>query len=884
VSVGHATGISEEILEDLEGRRQWVVWQEEEIPGRDKPTKVLYSPRKALEGKRVKADSTDPATWADYQDAMRAHTVGGYDGVGFVFSPEDPFAGVDLDDCRDPETGELDAWAEEIVAELDSYTEISPSGKGVHIIVRGKLPPGRRGWGDGHGLYDAGRYFTMTGKRLSSTPATINKRQRELFRLHRRLFGTPKTSERPNGRHGRVGEEAVAGDDQELIERALRATNGEKFRLLWTGEWEAAGYSSHSEADLAFCSMVGFWTGPDEARIDRLLRESGLYRDKWERGDYRERTIRAALARAEFYRPTGSATTHPRTPAEEEPATGAGEDPPSPNGRGTGEAFGRFNLTDLGNSERFVADHGEDVRYCYPWGKWLVWSGARWERDDSGKAHKLAKETVRGIYREAADAEDEGRRKELAKHATRSEAEAKIRAMLELAKSELPVSPEELDANPMLLNTENGTVDLRFGALREHRREDLITKIAPVPFDPDAAAPAWEGFLERVLPSEDLREFVRRASGYSATGDTSEQVMFINHGAGNNGKSTFQEALAAALGDYSMRAPTEMLMAKRSGGVPNDVARLKGARFVTASETEEGRRLAESLVKDLTGQDTISARFMRAEFFDFRPTHKLWLSTNHKPEIRGTDNAIWRRIRLVPWAVTVPPAERDRKLPNRLRRELPGILAWIVRGCMEWHRTGLRVPDEVRRATGEYRAEMDVLAGFLEECCVVRERERSYSRELYAAYKRWSEDSGERPESQKRLAGRLSERGFLNDRDSRTGRMMWFGLSLKDEWRPNAEGSLNLSNAQFAGNSEASEGSEPKNDISARKNTSRGIMSYKGSEGSEGSADEELEGPERNPGNSQTHPAPVEEAYEPSEEEWAEFRDLFDTEDGGGAE
>jgi putative DNA primase/helicase len=275
--------------------------------------------------------------------------------------------------------------------------------------------------------------------------------------------------------------------------------------------------------------------------------------------------------------------------------------------------------------------------------------------------------------------------------------------------------------------------------------------------------------------------------------------------------------------------------------VPNDIARLKGARFVSASETEEGRRLAESLVKDLTGQDTISARFMRAEFFDFRPTHKLWLSTNHKPEIRGTDNAIWRRIRLVPWTVAIPPAERDRKLPERLRSELPGILSWIVRGCLEWHRVGLRAPDEVRRATIEYRAEMDVLAGFLEECCVVDERGRSYSRELYAAYKRWSEDSGERPESQKRLAGRLSERGFLNDRDSRTGRKMWSGLSLKDEWRARTEGSLNLPNTGFAGDFEGTEGSEPKNNINARENTSRGVISKKGSDPSEGSAAEDFE-------------------------------------------
>jgi putative DNA primase/helicase len=509
------------------------------------------------------------------------------------------------------------------------------------------------------------------------------------------------------------------------------------------------------------------------------------------------------------------------------------------NGNGRLQPPTRFNLTDLGNAERFIEHHGDDVRYCYPWGKWLVWTGIRWERDEAGKVHKRAKDTVRSIYGEAAAAEDEDRRKALAKHATASEAESKIRAMVELAKSEVPVSPDELDAQPWLLNALNGTVDLRTGALREHRREDLLTKMAGTEYSPDASALEWEAFLERVLPSEELRSFVQRGSGYSAAGDTSEQCMFINHGAGNNGKSTFQEAFGEALGDYAMRTPTEMLMAKRGGGVPNDVARLKGSRFVTASETEEGRRLAESLIKDLTGQDTISARFMRGEFFDFKPTHKLWLSTNHKPEIRGTDNAIWRRIRLIPWDVTVPPAERDRKLPEKLRAELPGILAWCVRGCLEWQRAGLNPPEEVRQATREYRAEMDVLAAFVADCCERGSDHKAYAGELWKAWQRWCEETGEQAGTQKRFGGRLSERGFLNHRDSRTGRKVWSGVSLRTDWQARAEVSLNHTTTLFAGKTHQTEPSEPKNNISAEEKGSRGVMCKKGSEGSEGSVESE---------------------------------------------
>ena len=440
----------------------------------------------------------------------------------------------------------------------------------------------------------------------------------------------------------------------------------------------------------------------------------------------------------------------------------------------------RFNLTDLGNAARLVHRHGRNLRYCWLWRKWLVWDGQRWVKDDSGEVYRLAKHTVATIYQQAAAAPDDETRKALAKHAMRSEAGTRIKEMVDLARSDVPVMPGELDASPDLLNTESGTIDLRTGELREHRREDLITKIAPVDYDPEAVAPAWEAFLERVLPGEELRAFVQRAVGYSATGDTSEQCMFINHGGGANGKSTFQEALSAALGDYAMRTPTEMLLARRSDGVPNDVARLKGARFVSASETEEGRRLAESRIKDLTGQDTITARFMKAEWFDFAPTHKLWLSTNHKPEIRGTDAAIWRRIRLVPWAVTIPPAEQDKKLPIALRHELAGILAWVVRGCLQWRREGLQAPDEVRKATGEYRAEMDVLAGFLVECCELDTGHWEYAKDLYECYKRWCDENGERPEPQRKFGGRLGERGFQRDRGGSRGAGIWRGVRLTE--------------------------------------------------------------------------------------------------------
>jgi putative DNA primase/helicase len=556
----------------------------------------------------------------------------------------------------------------------------------------------------------------------------------------------------PNTNGGR----STAEPPVELMPEALKVWRGEKPKAKHTGEIDRSG------------SLV---------KVGRILYDAGATRS----------ALVAALAERDealgWRKYTGRADADIRYHeiVDELERNGRnGRVDIDGNGRGTTHPAGGYNLTDLGNARRLVHRHGRNLRYCWLWRKWLVWDGKRWVKDDTGEVYRLAKETVSSIYQEAAAAPNDEARKELGKHATRSEAGARIKEMVDLARSDVPVMPDELDASPGLLNTESGTIDLRTGELREHRREDLMTKIAPTKYRPDAAAPTWEAFLERVLPGEDLRAFVQRAVGYSATGDTSEQCIFINHGGGANGKSTFQEAIAAALGDYAMRAPTEMLLAKRSDGVPNDVARLKGARFVSASETEEGRRLAESRIKDLTGQDTITARFMKAEWFDFAPTHKLWLSTNHKPEIRGTDAAIWRRIRLVPWAVTIPPAEQDKKLPIALRHELAGILAWVVRGCLLWRREGLQAPDEVRKATGEYRAEMDVLAGFLVECCELDTGHWEYAKDLYECYKRWCDENGERPEPQRKFGGRLGERGFQRDRGGSRGAGIWRGVRLTE--------------------------------------------------------------------------------------------------------
>jgi len=448
----------------------------------------------------------------------------------------------------------------------------------------------------------------------------------------------------------------------------------------------------------------------------------------------------------------------------------------------------RYPLTDTGNAERLVARHGEDLRYVHLWGKWLVWDGRRWAIDETGEIERRAKATVRTIPAEAEGIVERDLYAATLKWAVTSESEARQRAMIRLAQSEVGIAipPTVLDTDPWRLSLENGTLDLRTGDLRPHDRSDLITRAVPIEWQPDAECPTFLTFLERITrdpdgkPRPELMTFLQRAMGYSLTGLTTERVLFILYGTGRNGKSTLLDVVRGLLGDYAMRVPTETLMARRGESIPNDIARLKGARFVFANETDDGRRLSEALIKDITGGDTISARFMRGEWFDFKPEFKVWLATNHRPTIRGTDNAIWDRIRLIPFDQRIPDAEQDHELGNRLRDELPGILAWAVAGCMDWQREGLGAPDAVRQATEAYRSSMDVLAAWLDDCCVVDERVRGPASALYESYKSWCETTGERYLPQRTFGQRLAERGFTTSRGT-GGKRHWEGIAVAGE-------------------------------------------------------------------------------------------------------
>lgn len=442
---------------------------------------------------------------------------------------------------------------------------------------------------------------------------------------------------------------------------------------------------------------------------------------------------------------------------------------------------GQYKLTDLGNAERFIDRHGADVRHCRAFGRWLVWQGTHWEVDEQGQAEYLAQQTVRSIWDEIPLAQSIDERSDLARHARWSESARAITSMLKLAESRpgVPIRPEQLDTDPWLLSVLNGTLDLRTGTLREHRRGDYITKCVQVEYDPEAACTRWEQFLGEIMQHDEERiSFLRRAIGYTLTGDTRERCLFILHGVGRNGKSTLLQVLDELLGGYAVKTPVTTLLVKRGDSIPNDVARLKGARFVYASEADEGKRLAEATIKELTGREKVSARFMRAEWFDFIPEFKLWLGTNHKPVIQGTDKAIWDRIRLVPFEARFEGQAEDPDLRAKLQAELPGILAWAVRGCLEWQEQGLGMPAKIRAAINEYKAAMDAIGCFLREQFEWTDQDEDWigSAELYSMYKTWCWGSEEEPLPMKSFVQRIKERGIRERRTSKA--RGWCGLRL----------------------------------------------------------------------------------------------------------
>jgi len=743
--------IRDGIPAELRADRQWVLWLQE-VRGEDKPTKLPYQTNGRL------AEANDPVTWTTFDAVYDAYRRGGYSGVGYVFAPGAGLVGIDLDHCRDPHTGAIEPWAQAIIDDAQTYTEVSPSGTGVKLWCRGNLD----GWplnGKKTGkrksyksgaveVYQHGRYFAVTGHKLPGTPDTINDCQALIDRLWVEIFAPPA-----KGMGVDAGQRAARRDAAAVMDRA-RA-------YVATMPAAISGQGGHNQTYAVACVLVlRFGLSRDEAMT--VLREyNGRCQPPWTEAELDHKVDSADN------QPGPRGDLRDAAPVPVVTGDGAAEAPPwVPCGQ-----------TDVANARRLVALHGLGIRYCAPWGKWLIWDGARWAVDDRHAIDKLAKDVGGGLWRLIASEGGGLKPDQIAtaiKWAKYTDSARGIADMIRLARSEpgIAVRPGVLDADPWLLNCSNGTLDLRTGVLRPHDRADMLTKLCPTAYTPDAVCPTWRTFLLKIFAGDTVMiGFLRRLAGYWITGVVREHILPIAHGSGANGKTTFTNALLGVLGpDYAMKADKNVLVAKQHEGHSTERMDFFGKRFAVASETGDGQRLDEAMVKELTGGDPIRGRRMREDAWEYLPTHKIILATNHKPIIRGTDRAIWRRVCLIPFTVTIAEADQDKDLSDKLRAEAPGILAWAVRGCLAWQRDGLGTPAVVTAATGNYRAEQDLLAQWLDERCVVAQDARAPAAGLYADYRVWCEAAGHKPGTKTWLTQRLAERGHGLDKGRR-----WYG-------------------------------------------------------------------------------------------------------------
>ncbi|MEW4070233.1 phage/plasmid primase, P4 family [Bacillus thuringiensis] len=747
-----------EIPTELKNLPQWVLWRKEERNG--KPTKIPYQANGEM------AQANNRRTWSTFATTVKFYLEGDYDGIGFVFSRQDNYIGIDIDKCV--VAGKINTFATEIIDTVDSYTEFSPSGKGIHIIIKGNLPQsvlgtGRKNTKHGLEIYSYGRFFTFTGNRENSND--VYDRTDELAEVFEQYFDDSDIQGRVNLAEFEKDEIKISNDA--LWEKMFRSKNGDEIRLLYNG---SLINKDHSASDLSLCNHLAFWTGKSATRMDSMFRETSLIRDKWDvihfrdtNETYGERTIATAISS------TSSTILDYKQPFDEfsfdfisEDAVEVVEDKPKR----------KFKLTELGNAERIAYEYGHVIKFVNDIG-WFIWDGKRWRIDTKKEIERITVKVLRGLFQ----SEDESEIKWARMCERRNVRMNSIKDLMPL----VPGAREDFDRHTYLLNVENGIVDLQTGQLRPHNREVYLSKITNVTFDEQAKCPEWMKFLEQIFQgNQELMEYMQRLIGYSLTGEITEQIMVFLIGGGSNGKSTFINIIKDLMGDYGRQAKSDTFIKKKETGANNDIARLAGARFVSAIESEDGEQLSETFVKQITGGEPVLARFLRQEFFEFIPEFKVFFTTNHKPVIKGVDEGIWRRIRLIPFNLQLPKEKRDKKLPEKLSLEMPGILNWAIEGCLKWQQSGLNDPAIVRKATGDYKEEMDILGPFMFECCFKRDDVQMEAKQLYETYANWCFRNGEHQLKNRTFYRILETQGFKRERGNRN-KYYIKGVTLVDQ-------------------------------------------------------------------------------------------------------
>ena len=742
----------EKIPLELKQLPHWVGWKYMQRPGEDHKRKV---PINAMDGQPAK--SNDPTTWCDFDTACLGKERFGLDGIGFMFSGDGIF-GIDIDHCYDPETQELDPAAAEIIETVQSYTELSPSGTGIHILCKGVLPEGRKRRGAVE-MYSTLRYFTVTGNQFGLEYPFSDCTERVAV-MHRKYLGEEETAAgaqkaalpMPTGR----GTNADMSVDA-ILRRMFDSKHGQKLQDLYNGSWERYGIGdgSQSSADQAFCNTLAFWCRCDAALMDAIFRRSGLYRQKWDkrRGakTYGQITIDRAIKDCRDIWEPQERVQRP-APAVPLPPQNTSNEVPAIENATVGETGQRryYTYDDTGNALRFRDANAGLIHYNHVDGCWIYWDGVRWASDENGEIKRRADKMLADMAKDLKEMQDDPAYNAYKKHLSRSRSHRGKEGFIAEARhlEGVPVLPSEMDRAGNAFNVRNCLISLKTGRTAEHDKKYRISKLAPVTYDENAKCPRWDRFIEEITCGDkSLQLYLQRMIGYCMTAYTKEQCMFFLYGNGSNGKSVFVDTIAYMLGEYAASCqPETVMMRDRNNTARGDLARLKGARMVVTSEPNDGCRLDEGIVKQMTGgtENKLTARFLYGREFEFSPEFKIVMSTNYKPVIKGTDNGIWRRVRLIPFTAEFTKENRDPQLTEKLRRELPGILNWAIAGAVGWCKEGLPPCAIIDEAGQEYRSEMDRVQQFLDDCTTRSESSSTQASTLYKCYKAWCSEQGDR--------------------------------------------------------------------------------------------------------------------------------------------
>lgn len=799
------------IPNELKQMPRWIGYRVENIANSTKKTKKPYN---ALNGSL--ASTRDDLTWTSFNLALKGCIKFNFDGLGFVLG--DGIFGVDLDNHINEEGNyelseeEFNALTQEFLTTLNSYSEYSQSGNGIHIICKGKLPEGACRKGNVE-MYDNARFFAMTGKAINN--CEVENRENEVVPLWEKYVYTAPPQIEVNNAFSSLSTKAyltpLSISDEEIIKLATSSKNGGDFYSLFYEGDLSGNNNDHSRADLALCTLLAFWTNKDKVQIDRIFRRSALMRDKWDRklgiSTYGEKTIETACI--------GTVNTYVKTELnsiftikdttipddaplfieDENTDVSFSQDHPCEETLNEdGEPifkikkiFKKYVYNDTGNALRFYDYFNEYFRYNKTDKCFLFWDGKSWIKDDKDIIRKFAnkfidilkdeEKEIQGNMQEAIAAGDALKAKQLEKvldaaqkNTARVSNKAGKDAMLAEFQSlyDIPVVSSELDSNDYLLNTTSGVVDLKTGQIKPFDKKLLLSKNTntKVSYDPPTT---WLKFLWDVFDkgdskqTQDLIDSVQTCLGYTLTGSTVENVMFFLYGRGSNGKSTFSETILRILGTYGQSIQANVLMQKReSSSATFSIAKLQKTRFVSTGETEENGKLAEAQVKVLTGGDTISAQFKYGNEFDFRPKFKIWMSTNHRPIIWGTDDGIWRRIYMFPFENSFTGARKDKSLPEKLKKEDAQILGWCIQGYLKYIKNGnnFAQSEKILETISAYKEQMDDIQIFINSECILEEGVSIDSKELYSIYKSWALDNAEHVRKERQFSEELRNKGI----------------------------------------------------------------------------------------------------------------------------